>query len=183
MRRSEGQNAEENKIRYLRGDATSPRGSDFRILAHIVNDRGIVWGAGFGRAVRRRWPAVQQEFAKWAVSTRAEFCLGNIHFSRVDDSLVVANLVAQHGFGPSRTPRIRYGALEEYLHKLANDPLSKGVPVHLPRIGTGEGGGTWDIVSEIIDDTLCQQGVDVTVYDLPRPLGKEVPKQSHLSFS
>ena len=92
------------EITYLKGDATTPRGEGFRILAHIVNDRSMIWGAGFGRAVRRKWPGVQEDFAKWAVGCRPEYSLGNIHFSRIDDSLTVAHLVAQHGVGPSRTP-------------------------------------------------------------------------------
>jgi len=182
VRRPDGREGADTTITYLRGDATAPRGSDYRILAQIVNDRGIVWGAGFGRAVRKKWPAVQDQFAKWAVSARADFCLGNMHFCRVDDSLVVANLVAQHGFGPSRTPRIRYGALEACLQKLAGHAASKGASVHMPRIGTGEAGGSWDIVSEIIEETLCQRGIDVMVYDLPTPLGPQVAKQSYLSF-
>jgi O-acetyl-ADP-ribose deacetylase (regulator of RNase III) len=169
------------EIRYLRGDATAPRGSDFRILTQIVNDRAIVWGAGFGRAVRRKWPTVQDEFAKWAVSDRVHFKLGNVHLSRVDDSLMIAHLVAQHGIGPSRTPRVRYGALEACLQKLAVQAVSTGASVHMPRIGTGEAGGSWDIISEIVQENLCRNGIDVTVYDLPSATGK--PKQSSLSFS
>lgn len=65
-------------ITYLMGDATHPRGEGFRILAQIVNDRSMIWGAEFGRAVRRKWPAVQEDFAKWAVGCRPEYSLGNI---------------------------------------------------------------------------------------------------------
>ncbi|MBZ5516108.1 MAG: ImmA/IrrE family metallo-endopeptidase [Acidobacteriia bacterium] len=125
-------------ITYLRGDATAPRGSGLRILAQLVNDRAIVWGAGFGRAVRKKWPAVQKTFAQWAVSNRAQFQLGNIHFSTVDDSLAIAHMVAQHGVGPSRTPRIRYGALARCLEQLADHAKSVGASVHMPRIGTGD---------------------------------------------
>jgi hypothetical protein len=37
----------------------------------------------------------------------------------------------------------------------------------MPRIGAGEAGGDWRIISEIIDETLCKQNIPVTVYDLP----------------
>lgn len=170
-------------ITYLKGDATAPRGEGFRILAQIVNDRSIIWGAGFGRAVRRKWPGVQEDFAQWAVGHRPEYSLGNIHFSRIDDSLAVAHLVAQHGVGPSRTPRIRYGALESSLQKLADRAAAAQASIHMPRIGTGEAGGAWEIVSEIIEDTLCRKKVDVTVYDLPTPADKRRASQSILSFS
>jgi O-acetyl-ADP-ribose deacetylase (regulator of RNase III) len=170
-------------ISYLKGDATAPRGEGFRILAQIVNDRSMIWGAGFGRAVRRKWPGVQEDFAQWAVGHRPEYSLGNIHFSRINDSLTVAHLVAQHGVGPSPTPRIRYGALESSLQKLADRAAATQASVHMPRIGTGEAGGAWEIVSEIIEDTLCRKNVDVTVYDLPTPAEKRWASQSILSFS
>ena len=152
-------------------------------MAHIVNNRSMIWGAGFGRAVRRKWPGVQEDFARWAVGHRLEYSLGNVHFSRIDDSLTVAHLVAQHGIGPSRTPRIRYGALELSLQKLADRAAATQASVHMPRIGTGEAGGAWEIVSEIIEDTLCRKKVDVTVYDLPTPAEKRRASQSILSFS
>jgi hypothetical protein len=92
----------------LKGDATNPRGAGLRIVAHIVSNRGLVWGAGFGRAVRKKWPKVQDEFAKWAVGHHDDFHLGNIRLSRVDDSLLIAHLVAQHGVGPSKdTSRVQ----------------------------------------------------------------------------
>jgi len=171
------------EITYLKGDATAPRGSGLRILAHIVSDRGMIWGAGFGRAVRKKWPRVQEEFAKWVVTCHGEFQLGNIHISCVDDSLLIAHMVAQHGIGPSRTPRLRYGALEKCLETVAEHALSKGASVHMPRIGTGEAGGSWEIVGELIEDTLCLRNVDVTVYDLPSSATRHKATQPSLSFS
>jgi hypothetical protein len=55
--------------------------------------------------------------------------------------------------------------------------------VHMPRIGTGEAGGTWEIIGEIIEDTLCQRKIDVTVYDLPAAGTKTRLPQGTLTFS
>ncbi len=143
----------------------------------------MVWGAGFGRAVRRKWPKVQQDFAKWVIGHHSDFRLGNIHLSSVDASLLVAHLVAQHGVGPSPAPRIRYGALERCLDKLGDRALTAGASVHMPRIGTGEAGGSWKIVGEIVEDTLCRRHVEVVVYDLPSAGEKPSEKQALLSFS
>jgi O-acetyl-ADP-ribose deacetylase (regulator of RNase III) len=170
------------EITYLRGDATKPRGTGLRILAHIVSNRALVWGAGFGRALRKKWPKVQDEFAKWAVGHHDDFQLGNIRLSQVDDSLVVAHLVAQHGVGPSKTPRVRYGAIEECLRKLAEFAVTHDASVHMPRIGTGEAGGSWDIIGEIVEDTLCERKINVTVYDLPAG-NKTRVSQGTLTFS
>ena len=45
-----------------------------------------------------------------------------------------------------------------------------GATVHMPRIGCGEAGGDWNIVSEMIDEALCRESIPVTVYDLPGDL-------------
>jgi O-acetyl-ADP-ribose deacetylase (regulator of RNase III) len=140
----------------------------------------LVWGAGFGLAVRKKWPKVQDDFAQWAVRQRGNLALGNLHISSVDDSLVVAHLVAQHGVGPSKTPRVRYGAIESSLSKLAEFAAAKSAAVHMPRIGTGQAGGSWEIVGEIIEDTLCKKKVEVTVYDLPSA-GKQVVEVRYFS--
>jgi O-acetyl-ADP-ribose deacetylase (regulator of RNase III) len=80
-------------------------------------------------------------------------------------------------------PRIRYGALEKCLEKLADYALTTGASVHMPRIGTGEAGGSWGIVGEIVEDTLSQRHVDVTVYDLPANAETRQATQPTLLFS
>jgi len=88
------------EITYLKGDATAPRGEGFRILAHIVSDRTMIWGPGLGARSGRNGQECKKISQKWAVGHRTECSLGNIHFSRIDDSLAVAHLIAQHGVGP-----------------------------------------------------------------------------------
>jgi O-acetyl-ADP-ribose deacetylase (regulator of RNase III) len=154
-------------VKYLRGDATQPRGVGSRIIVQVVNDKAISWGKGFSVAVRKMWPHAQKEFTEWVLTRRSEFKLGNVHFAGLQDSMELASLVAQHGYGPSLFPRIQYSALEECLSKLASHAKEARASVHMPRIGCGEAGGDWNIVSEIIDEQVCRKDVDVTVYDLP----------------
>jgi O-acetyl-ADP-ribose deacetylase (regulator of RNase III) len=154
-------------IGYLRGDATQPRGSGERIVVQVVNNKAITWGKGFSVAVRREWPHAQKEFTEWILARRSEFKLGSVHYACLRDSLELASLVAQHGYGPSLFPRIEYLALEECLSKLASHAKEARASVHMPRIGCGEAGGDWNIVSEIIDEQICRKGIEVTVYDLP----------------
>ena len=51
----------------------------------------------------------------------------------------------------------------------------------MPRIGTGEAGGSWNIVEGIIQDALVSRGIRVTVYDLPSRRA-DVPRQPALDF-
>lgn len=154
-------------ITYLKGDATVPRGTGAHVIAHIVNDRGLTWGAGFGLFVRKKWPSVQEEFRRWAVERRREFKLGAVHRSVINENIKICHMVAQHGYGESPVPRIRYGALQTCLHVVAQEALRSNATVHMPRIGTGQAGGSWWIISELIDEALCRRGIPVTIYELP----------------
>lgn len=154
-------------IKMVTGDATRPSGAGAKLLAFVVNDKAAIWGGGFAYVVRRKWPEVQESFRRWAVSSRDEFKLGSIHEARVDASTRAVAMVAQHGYGPSPFPRIRYSALATCLKSLARLALESGATVHMPRIGVGEAGGSWHVVSELIQENLCHAGVHVTIYSLP----------------
>ena len=166
-------------IQYVHGDALKPRGTGPRIVCHVVPDRSYVWGgSGFAANVRRRFPKVQQAFREWAQASKEKHCLGEVHFTAVDDSLWIASMIAQHGFGPSVAPRIRYEALERCLEQAVKKAHEERASIHMPRIGVGAGGGSWELVEELIIDNVLRSGVSVTVYDLP-PRSSQ-PQQSDL---
>ncbi len=154
-------------ITELTGDASQPRGDGSRIVAHVVNDGALVWGAGFGLQVRKKWPAVQRAYRTWVMSGRGHASMGNVCMTRAEDALYVCQMVCQRGFGPSTTPRIRYVALELCLEKLSVLAGKMNASVHMPRIGTGEAGGSWAVVKELIENILCEAGIAVSVYQLP----------------
>ena len=172
---------EGQKINFVRGDATEPRGTDSRIIAQIVNDRTQNWGGrGFAQAVGRKWPHIQEDFKRWVGQERSRLRLGNYHFTQVDDDLGIFHMVCQHGYGSSPRPRIRYVALEKCLRELVSFAKSSNASVHMPRIGTGQAGGSWDVIQDLIIDIVCAQGIQVTVYDPP---GSSSPSQQQLSLT
>lgn len=116
----------------LNGDATEPRGTGSRIIAQVVNDSALTWGGGLSLAVRKKWPSAQQDFRAWATSPGNNLRLGNVHLVSIDDTLALASLVAQHGYGPSPRPRIRYSRLEACLEKLSEIAIKRGASVHIP---------------------------------------------------
>lgn len=155
-------------ITYVHGSATAPRGEGERIIVHIVNDKTANWGGGgFASAVRAAWPAVQADVQQWVTANRGRLRLGEVRVSAVSPTLSVASIVAQHGYGPSATPRIRYAALRAGLALVAERARAANATVHMPRIGTGQAGGSWSIVVDLIRDTLGAADVPVTVYDQP----------------
>lgn len=158
-------------ITYVEGDATQPVTSDgLRIIAHICNDEGT-WGAGFVLALSQRDKAPEEAYKRWA--GEPAFGIGAIQIvPYVGSGLLVANMVAQHGFGYTIQkvyyPPVRYLAVASCLHRLQKEiELLPDISVHMPRIGCGLGGGKWEHIEPMVKRFLCDRGVPVTVYDLP----------------
>jgi O-acetyl-ADP-ribose deacetylase (regulator of RNase III) len=156
-------------IEYLRGDALQPRKEGKKVVAHVVNDQTPRWGgSGFASFLKKKWPDVQEDFKIWAEANKNDFRLGAIRVSTHDPGISVISMVAQRGYGPSEHPRIRYTALEKCLEKLADYAIEEGRSIHMPKIGTGYGGGNWDVIEELIDRKICSRGLPVLIYQLPR---------------
>lgn len=153
-------------IHYLKGDATSPQAAGVKIIAHVCNDAGG-WGKGFVLAISRRWKEPETAFRKW-YRERAEndFALGAVQVVQVEPYIYVANMIGQHGIKTgSKGPPIRYEALDSCLAELATEAKALEATVHMPRIGCGLAGGTWDRVEPIIERTLLAAGIEMYVYD------------------
>lgn len=163
------------------GDATEPRDIGPRMIVHLVNDRTPNWGGAFGRALREQHPAAQDDFRAWANEDRSRLRLGAAFISEIEDDLYVATIVAQHGYGRSAHPRIRYAAVREALETVARFARESGTSIHMPRIGAGQAGGRWSLIREIVDDTLTRHGIAVTVYVPPgQPIRDEPSSREEL---
>ena len=107
--RSLDQGKPEEKITYVRGDATRPRTRP-ALIVQVVNDATPNWGGnGFAVAVRQRWSHVQTSFRRFANERRLR--LGSIHVTKAEPEVWIASMVAQKGYRPSVRPKIRYSAL------------------------------------------------------------------------
>jgi len=153
--------------KYLHGSVLEPRGTGPRIIAHIVNDKTPNWGAGFPVALKRKWPEAQKDFREWVLSDRKRLSLGATRVTRISNDLAVVHMVAQHGYGPSKKPRVRYAALKHCLDELASIALKEAATIHMPMIGSGQAGGNWEIIADLIDEALLRRNIEVTVYILP----------------
>jgi O-acetyl-ADP-ribose deacetylase (regulator of RNase III) len=157
-------------IKYVIGDATRPIGEGEKLILHIVNDKNK-WGAGFVLSLSKRWDAPEKVY-------RAEknYVLGNVQIVQVEDDITVINMIAQHGLRSvniysnpidmnisTSIPPIRYDALKTCLEKVNKYAIQTGATIHAPRFGAGLSGGNWNIIEQIIKETLT---VDVTIYDL-----------------
>jgi len=149
-------------VTYVTGDATAPADRP-AVIAHICNDVGG-WGKGFVLAISKRWKAPEAAYRDWYASGE-EFGLGSTQLVEVEPGLYVANMVAQRDIrAHGGVPPIRYEALHRALEAL-DQKVAPETSIHMPRIGCGLAGGTWDEVSAIVDETLVAAGREVVVYD------------------
>jgi O-acetyl-ADP-ribose deacetylase (regulator of RNase III) len=153
------------EIKYIKGDATSPDTPGNKIIVHICNDVGG-WGKGFVLALSKRWKEPEAEYRAWYKSGK-DFDLGKVQFVKIEEDLWVANLIGQHKVYKDETgkPPIRYEAVSNGLEKVSEFALENKASIHMPRIGCGLAGGTWDLMEPIIAKVLAKKGIEVTVYD------------------
>ncbi len=159
-------------IHEITGDATRPVRTDENILvAHVVNDRGG-WGKGFVLAVSKRWPQAEKDYRDWAKAGHGRdtfspaFQLGEVLISKVEPTLGVAHLLAQHGYvAPDNPTPLSYEALTQCLRKLAGIAAAQNASIHMPRIGAGLAGGDWPQIRRIIEQDLGH--LPVYIYTFP----------------
>jgi O-acetyl-ADP-ribose deacetylase (regulator of RNase III) len=154
-----------SEILYIKGDATRPSAAGNKIIVHVCNDVGG-WGKGFVVAVSKRWKQPEAEYRQW-FKTKANFGLGEAQFVKVEEDVWVANLIGQHKMGSdeNENPPVRYEAIATGLEKVGEFAQEIDASVHMPRIGCGLAGGTWDRIEPIIMETLIEKNISTTVYD------------------
>ncbi|NOS91731.1 MAG: macro domain-containing protein [Cyclobacteriaceae bacterium] len=154
------------EIKYLKGDATKPIAEGNKIIVHVCNDMGG-WGRGFVLALSKQWKEPEIQYRAWAKSGE-NFKLGEVQFVQVEPTLWIANLIGQHDIhiGKDGTPPVRYHSIRLGLTKVSVFARELNASVHMPRIGCGLAGGTWDQIEPSISHELTAMGVETFVYDL-----------------
>lgn len=157
------------ELEYRLGDAAHFSTSSDTAIVHVVNDRAKSWGGrGFARCLRERYPMASDAYRHWATANPRHHRLGYFHVAELTDNTHIISVIAQAGYGPTKRPRIRYGALDYGLDTVSVRLQDMGVArVQMPRIGSGQAGGNWKIIAGIVDERLVSSGLVVRVYDLP----------------
>lgn len=175
-------------MKYVEGDLFNhvPAKDDtLTIVAHVCNNIGA-WGAGFVVPLGRRYPNAKQLYHE----ASGDLKLGWTQFVTSDDGkVIVANMVAQDGVGPTfdendkLIPPIRYDALQACIFAVASTAKlyqqeGKKVRIACPMFGAGLAGGDWPTIEKMIQETWSDMGIETTVYYLPQflPQGWTPPK-------
>lgn len=156
-------------IHYLTGDATIPIGEGKKIIAHVCNDIGA-WGKGFVLPLAKKWPLAQKQYLA-AFKADPVPVLGNIQIVAVAPELWIINMIGQHKittrYSKEEIPPVRYEAIGTALRQVAAFAEKEQASVHMPRIGCGLAGGTWDKIAPLILEAFADGDTPVYVYDLP----------------
>ena len=93
-------------------------------------------------------------------------------------------MIAQEGlFEKKGVIPLKYDALRICMKALAEDATLINASIHMPRIGTGQAKGDWNIIEGIIHDELVTKNLDVSIYIPPGTKSKPTPKkQSNLTL-
>ena len=130
-------------------------------IVHGCNAQGVM-GSGVALSVKKKWPEAFYTY-KTDLDHDKEAnrpSLGRVFPYKVNDDLIVWNAITQENFG-SKSRNVSYDAIETCFRiidfRINNDhPGTEGVKkeIHIPLIGAGLGGGNWEIIREIIEQTV-----------------------------
>ena len=128
-------------------------------IVHGCNAQGVM-GSGVALAVKNTYPHVYQDYLEIAAGGDGNnngLFLGEAYPVTVSPTLILWNAITQHLYGTQRR-RVNYEAIATCFEAVRDGVivLKDTVPqeIHIPAIGAGLGGGNWEIIREIIEQTV-----------------------------
>ena len=134
------------------------------IIMHGCNAMGVM-GSGFALQIKRLYPEAYQLYRE---SPRT---LGSVSYAFLGNTFVIANAVTQKSYGREDIRYVSYDATEECCRAVAKVARDLKLPVHLPFIGAGYGGGDAEILKSIFD--ACFKTVEATLWVYPEEVGND----------
>lgn len=128
---------------YQKGDLLSVESG---IIAHGCNCQGVM-GSGVAKLIKDRYPSAYRVY-KYQEQTSG-LKLGTVQIVNVRDMLYVANLMTQEFYGRDGKQYVSYDAIDICFDKLFAR-IGELKLVNIPKIGSGLGGGDWEVISRII---------------------------------
>ena len=123
-------------------------------IVHGCNAQGVM-GSGVALAVKRKFPGAYESYMLQHQGSGLK--LGRAYPEPISGQLMVWNAITQEGFGSS-TRNTNYDAIQTCFEQIdeAVSRYENLIPaeVHIPLIGAARGGGNWEIIREIIEQTM-----------------------------
>lgn len=130
------------------------------IFVHGCNAKGVM-GSGVAALVKKLYPHAYNHYKR--EYDDFGFDLGNVQFCiHKDTSVVVVNAITQKNYGKDGKLYVSYDAVIKALEDVAKYAKSHNLPVYLPMIGGGLGGGDVKRLTAIFQAVF--HDVDATLY-------------------
>lgn len=152
-------------MKVIKGDILTQTSG---LIIHGVNCQGSM-GSGIALKIRKVYPQVYHDYITYTDKVKRQFgsLLGEVIYTQVSDSLVIASAYTQMYYGHSPGRRyVSYDAVDSVFDKISQhvkrEPLLRDGPIMFPKIGCGLARGQWGIVSAIIEHHLGDK--DITLF-------------------
>ena len=149
--------------RYIVGDITE---TDLKYIAHGVNCQNKM-GSGVAKALYEKFPEVKKEYHRhcdlWSYEIHG-LLLGQLCPVFINNDKNIFNLFTQLNYGYDGKRYVNYWAIVRCFSVLMGY-IPKGYPIAIPKIGCGLAGGDWNIVEQLINDTVGDD-LEIWVYEL-----------------
>jgi O-acetyl-ADP-ribose deacetylase (regulator of RNase III) len=132
---------------------------DTGIICHGVNCQGVM-GSGVAKQIRSKYPKVYETYRRYMAHCHENYtdkdALGVYQLVQVTEQLQVANMFTQVNYGNDGSRYVSYDAIEESFSDLCKNLQYQGHTgtIYFPKIGAGLGGGNWNIIEKILDETI-----------------------------
>lgn len=134
--------------------------SKAEVLCHQCNAQGVM-GSGVAAEVKRRYPEVFNFYRKVYEQDGLE--LGDALMAKTNDDRYIANLIGQNKYGYDGKQYTHYDSLQECFDGVKHFMTDRGYKtVAFPYLmSCHRGGGSWDIVYKMIEDTFKDFDIEI----------------------
>ncbi len=115
-------------------------------------------GSGVAKTIKSDYPELYMAYLEM------EQELGNVSYVKFDNQVIMCNLISQRNYGYEGERYVDYDALQKGLLEIGDMARDMKLPVKMPFIGAGLGGGDRSTIKDIFENTLFD--LDVTVFSL-----------------
>ena len=129
--------------------------ADSKYIAHCVNAQGKM-RSGVAKAIREKYPKAYEDYM--SIYVERGLRLGTV-IASVNNPHIILHLVGQQNYGKDGALYLDYQALRKALGVVDRNVSG---PISFPLIGCGVAGGSWKLVSEIIEE--CSNNFKPIVY-------------------
>lgn len=127
-------------------------------IVHGCNAQGVM-GSGVALGVKQTYPQAYESYKKEFDTYGLK--LGVSHPVIIDENLVIWNAITQDFYGEG-VRQVSYDAIQTCFEQINWHLKEGGVDnikfsdkeIHIPKIGAARGGGNWNIIKTIIEETV-----------------------------